>query len=497
MNKKQIRSGEDNMMLILISIVITGIFYSYRLGISGNDFWWHVKAGEWIVVNKSIPYVDVFSWFAQENNISWVSHEWLSEVVFYSIHKATGDFGIFFLSLGSALAIGGIIIHYNKEKIKNNILLSMLYIGPIILLLPGFFYGRPQLFGFFLFYFTLFCLYRFRENENSITIFFIPLISILWSNLHGGSSNLIYILCFIFGVSSLQNFNLGKLSGEKLTPRQIKLFFFMGIVSGILLMVNPHGFNIITYPLISIKDSFAQSIISEWNSPDAKQINQLLTYFVPLLIVGISLIITDKKVKLIDLMLFLFFAYMFFRSVRFIMLLYIASSFFVFDYFPPRTIKKMESKLEKMLFYCIFVLLIVMNIYSGSTIIKTAKNGELISVALEKEFIDLIKKESPQRIYNDYNFGETLIYNDLKTFIDARADLFAPHNIKDAMSLIYLVNATPNDEIFNPETIIKKYNFDAFIIHSNRSLTVYLKSKPDKYDLLMETKNAVYFKCIQ
>ena len=85
------RSGESNMFILLIGILVTGILYAYRSGITGNDFWWHVKAGEWVVRNRALIRTDVFSWFARENGIRWVQQEWLSQVLFYLVHHAFGD----------------------------------------------------------------------------------------------------------------------------------------------------------------------------------------------------------------------------------------------------------------------------------------------------------------------------------------------------------------------------------------------------------------------
>ena len=71
-------SGEVNMFVILIGILITGLIYQYRLGVSGNDFWWHVKTGEWIVNNRAVPNnIDIFSWSAKESGIKWIPQEWL------------------------------------------------------------------------------------------------------------------------------------------------------------------------------------------------------------------------------------------------------------------------------------------------------------------------------------------------------------------------------------------------------------------------------------
>jgi hypothetical protein len=498
MKTVQKRSGENNMFILLLGILITGLIYFYRLGILGNDFWWHVKAGEWMVNNRGIPYIDVFSWFAKENDILWVSHEWLSDVFFYVIHAFFGDIGIFILSLFSAIGMSMLIVIRNKHGIKINILLSLLYLIPIIGMFPTFFYGRPQLISYFLLYGTLYCLYRYKEDESTKSIYFVPFISLLWSNFHGGSSTLPYILCFIFMFSGIFKFSIGKLDGEKLSKRQLRTYLVVGILSILTLVINPHGLQMLTYPFANMGDSFMQSVISEWASPDAKELPQLFSYFLPLVVVGISLIITDKKIRIVDLLIFLFFTYMFFRSARFSILFFIASTFFSFRYFIPREVKPMKTKLDSGIFYMIIVFFIATNIFSIFTMFNTFREGKIISVVLDMEFIELIKEEEPERLFNDYNFGETLIYNDISTFVDGRADVFSQYNLHDAISLLLLKQTETSNEnkIFNPEDIIEKYNFDAFLIDSERSLAVYLKSNPEKYELLLEDGNAVYFKVV-
>jgi hypothetical protein len=493
------RSGEDNMVVLLMGILITGLIYFYRTGISGNDFWWHVKVGEWISNNNAVPKgIDVFSWFAKQNGIRWIPQEWLSEVIFFKIHNIFSNTGIFVLSLFLALSMTMLIVIRNKKAIKTNVLLSILYLLPIIFLFPLFFYGRPQMIGFFLLFTSLLCLYRFKENEKSKSIYFIPFLSILWTNIHGGSSALLYILCFIFLFSGVLKFSFGKLKGEKLSKRQICIYLVVGLLSILAVMINPNGYKNLIYPFTNIGDSFMQSFIIEWKSPDAKQIYQTITFFMPLLFVGISMVVTEKKIKMVDFLIFLFFAYLSFRSVRFSILFYIASTFFVFDYLMPRKIKPMKTKLDLIMFYMIAAMFIGINIYSISTLIENSQDGKLISMTLDHKIIELVKKESPKRIFNDYNFGGMLIYNDIATFVDEREDLFAKYNLKDAVSLLMLSQADnqKKTEIFNPEKIIEKYNFDGFLIQPNRPLVVYLRSKPDKYKILMKNDSAIYFKVI-
>ena len=51
------------------------------LGCNGNDYWWHFKIGEYITNTGEIPKTGVFSWYAIENNLKWISHEWGFEYI--------------------------------------------------------------------------------------------------------------------------------------------------------------------------------------------------------------------------------------------------------------------------------------------------------------------------------------------------------------------------------------------------------------------------------
>lgn len=102
--------------LLLIPLFVISIVYNGKL--SGNDFWWHIKVGEWICTNKALPYEDIFSWYGMENNISWCSQEWLSDVIFYLIFKFFGEVGIYFLCVLLACLLLALIIIHNYKYIK-------------------------------------------------------------------------------------------------------------------------------------------------------------------------------------------------------------------------------------------------------------------------------------------------------------------------------------------------------------------------------------------
>ena len=45
-----------------------------------SDYFWHIKAGEYMFNNKVLTH-DIFSWYV--NGKYWMSHEWLFEIIMY------------------------------------------------------------------------------------------------------------------------------------------------------------------------------------------------------------------------------------------------------------------------------------------------------------------------------------------------------------------------------------------------------------------------------
>ncbi|MDD2421230.1 MAG: hypothetical protein PHU78_03670, partial [Heliobacteriaceae bacterium] len=80
-----------------------------RQPIWNPDIFWHLKAGEWILMNGYVPRVDPFS-FTMAGQ-PWVAHEWLFEALLAGCYQAWGPTGLFWLVfLLAALYIAGLYL---------------------------------------------------------------------------------------------------------------------------------------------------------------------------------------------------------------------------------------------------------------------------------------------------------------------------------------------------------------------------------------------------
>lgn len=209
--------------LAFVAVLFLAIF-SFGFG---NDYYWHIKAGEYIVTNLKIPYYDIFSWYGISNHLYWMSHEWLSEVILYLYNIVFKNFGplIFNITIYGTLIF--ILFKFNKEKMKKNYLFTLLWSLIGLLIFSRVMLPRPHMISYILLAFTIYILYDNFNNQKSKKIYFLPFITLLWSNLHGGSSNLPYILCFIFLICGLFKFKFCKLEASKITREQKKNILFV------------------------------------------------------------------------------------------------------------------------------------------------------------------------------------------------------------------------------------------------------------------------------
>lgn len=482
---------------IFLEVIAAVLVICFSNGISGNDFWWHIKVGEYICQNQTIPTSDIFSWLGIEKGLPWTAHEWLSEVVFCGIFTVAGEKGIFCFCFIAALIMMVLIYKETKDHIMNNPVIGGLYITLLAVITSTFFYGRPHIFGFFILFFELKILYGFMRKPDTKSIFVIPVLAVLWSNLHGGSSNLSYIFCFAFLGTAALNIKFGRIQSKRLDKKALLRLGCVSFATMGAILVNPIGFRVFIYPYQNLSDSVSMNYISEWQSPDAKQIGQLILYFAIIALITVGMIAYEKKIDLIDIVVMAMFLFLFLRSVRFVILWYIAVAFYGLKYMPGCRISKIKHFWEKAAVIVCESLLVIAVSYGMKKTKDTLSTGEIISKSMSHEAVEAVKSDAPKRIFNDYNVGDALIYNEIPVFFDARADLFARDNIlADGFSLLYLhqINPEKKGESVVVDDMLEKYDIDAVIVQKIRPLYSYIISHPERFLLVYGDSEIAYFR---
>lgn len=176
-------------------------FYAIR-PLSDPDLWWHLKTGEVMIQNGGWLQSDPFS-YAGDGVVSArealiLKGYWLWQLTAYGLYALLGFNGIFLLNLLTIGTLAGVVVQQLRRQQVNSALAALLLSLGFYLLRATYPLERPQVLSFLLATILLALLARVREGgELGWTL---PLLMLLWANLHGGFvvGDLI-LLCFSVG----------------------------------------------------------------------------------------------------------------------------------------------------------------------------------------------------------------------------------------------------------------------------------------------------------
>jgi hypothetical protein len=97
---------------LFTTILLIAIFTMTVREISDPDFWWHLRAGQYMVENATIPHTDPFSFTAQGQE--WITHEWLSEVFMFGIYRV-GGFALLTILFSGIITLAFVLTYARSE----------------------------------------------------------------------------------------------------------------------------------------------------------------------------------------------------------------------------------------------------------------------------------------------------------------------------------------------------------------------------------------------
>lgn len=485
----------------VIFTFLMGLFMSFG-PINDNDVFWHWVVGKWIDVNKAVPTKELFSWYGTKMNYKWVSHEWLTEWIMYKV----GPVGSLVLMM--LVFLGLYYLMFKMLKLNNKKLFDFRWL--YLLLMTVFFKvtgPRPYIISLLFFAYLIYILFNYLDDAKPIfkkLIWTIPVMQILWVNLHGGSSSLPYI--YIVGIL-LSDFvlrlipNVSKRWGDYLIPNDKRktLLILLGCTL-VASLINPVGYKMLIYPFSNMADTNMIENILEWESPS---FHGLLGIYIFIMIAFpvFNMIFTEKKYKFYEIAFLGLMFYMCLKSQRFVGMFGIYSTWMLGKYFFVTDdiyegLRKPFKKFEKVItigFCAVLVLTLAFVGYKKiSSFDSIIDNSGYYSDENIKTVIDL----KPERLFNDYGHGGYLLYkldefgalNDIKIFSYGLGDVFSKDVLPDSAAISSIKRGK------NIEQLLDKYDFDVILTAKMYSLHYYLDARCD-WDLVQsDDKGYVYVK---
>ncbi len=224
-----------------------------RLG--DNSFLWHLRTGEWIL-DHGIPHHDPFSFTAR--GTSWVAQSWLAELLYGTLDRVMGAFGIR-LAVGVAAVAVAVGVFRLALRCASSPLVAAL-VAAVSLAGPFLVWSeRPLSFGLVLLLALVWCVEAPSSPLGRHAAVAIPVILVVWVNVHG---------TFVLGFAYLALHLLGRwIEGATPWRSSERRLLQGGAVASVLVFANPYGPKLVFFPLHLLSRGDILQRVVEWESP--------------------------------------------------------------------------------------------------------------------------------------------------------------------------------------------------------------------------------------
>lgn len=153
-----------------------------RMLLGDSDTGWHIRCGQWIIANGRVPDRDIFSF--TKYGQPWFAWEWLWDVAFGWMHTQWGMAAVVLVSLIAICATGALVYRLALWK-SGNPLISIALTLTALAASSIHWLARPHLFTLLFVAIFYWLIERAHAGEIRLLLW-LPLLTILWTNLHGG-----------------------------------------------------------------------------------------------------------------------------------------------------------------------------------------------------------------------------------------------------------------------------------------------------------------------
>ena len=380
-------------------MLLVGLFSTE---IADPDFWWHLKTGQYIVTHHRLPTPDPFAYTtASAAPVSAdeaatrrfnLTHEWLAQAVWYLVYSA-GGFGAVVLWKALLLTVLCACTGRVAQRRTGSWLWGVAAALAAASLATEFCRDRP---GILSYVFTAVFIAIFESRRR---LWLLPALAVIWANCHGGFF-LGWVVCGAYGAEAL----VGRAPGARRVCAA-------GVLAVVLSGLNPNGFAALA-TVVRYRQSALQSTLIEWSRADLWG----PPYAFDLLLYGaaLALLLSWKRVRPADWILFAAFSAAAITAFRNEMLVGLLAPALIAAYFP------WKRRLPVQAHHAAALLLLAGLVWGCARgWFFQLRAAEWRYPAGAADFVAQHHLSAP--LLNTYEEGGYLIWKGLPVFIDGRA----------------------------------------------------------------------------
>jgi hypothetical protein len=451
--------------------------------VTDPDFWWHLTTGNWILAHHAVPRQDLFTFTVQ--NHRWITHEWLSEIGLAALF-ALGRLPLVSLVLGLVTAAGFVLIYRAIDRRVNFVIAGLVLALGVAAANP--IWGpRIQMVTFTLSALTYLWIQRFCDGRGR-ALYALPLLMILWVNLHAG-----FLIAFGFlGVAFVAELIKALLRRGDAMPRaRLQHLGLIGLAGVLAVIVNPNGWDLYGYALQTQLSGVQQRFIVEWASPNFHMTE--IRFFEAMVFLVVTGLAVARKVKLRSFLLFLAGLALALQSVRHLALFVIVAVPLAAD-LGQHAWEQVKERVRlrpvpaTALTFWInsLVLALVTLAVVGATapVYVQTVDGKRVARDFPVQAASFLAKNPPPgHMLNQYGWGGYLVYrlspSGQRVFIFGDAALAGDPLLEDYAHLVYLAPDQPK--------LLDRYQVNWVIFRDDDPLITELKQEHGAWFVLQTT----------
>jgi hypothetical protein len=220
------------------------VFLFARLGgaqllLGDGDTGWHIRAGEWILRNRAVPTHDLFSF--TRPGAEWFAWEWLWDACAAALHRCGGMPAVVFASVATiaatSLLVYGLAVRAGASApVAAAVTIVASAISSVHWL------ARPHLVSVLFAALALRLLERTRKNPG--WLWSLPLLILLWTQLHGGFPiGIVFIAAYAVEAAARRDFRLAA------------AYTACAAVSSLASLLNPYGWRLHAHMISYLADT--------------------------------------------------------------------------------------------------------------------------------------------------------------------------------------------------------------------------------------------------
>lgn len=434
-----------NSLIPIFAFVLLGFYFLRTHPLTTNDTYFHLAVGREVTQTHKIPTQDNFVFGSVNTN--YISAEWMAGLIFYLLTESFGIQSLFILRIASGLLT--IFFLYKTLRLFSSnywfITTAMLAVG---YLLPFRLSTRPEIFSlFFLSLINYVCLSFYFRKKLAWATYSLPLVFLLWPNLHGISP----IGFALFTLFTLILF-------RKYKDKKLLVIYLVS-----LLLYVPQYYLILSFLHAGSFSQYITEFTSLWGrlfpSEEFKRFYSFITF--------------EIYIYLFILVGYILFLFRYFRKQNFIFkivsLIYLGVLLLPLQYFRlivpalviviPFLVHLCQKNIKQIpsLYTYIFTGVLVLVIFASTIMGFTLGNTKAVEI-FPKNAMEAVKSTlSSKRLFTIYYWNDYFYWNipAIKTYADVMTQYRTAEDMDDERTL-----HSANKDVAE---LVKKYNIDTVV----------------------------------